>query len=274
MRKITARQRVLALALVGSILIPMLPALDGGALAKQEVEIDSFTVNDSRNDQLHPRIDGDLVVWQDYRDIGDHNGDDGNADIYVFDIDSRDEFKVSDNHTSSRPDIDGEIVVYTDKRDGDLDVRGYNVRTDESFWVARRSGSDQDRAAIDGDLVVWQDNREGNWDIRGRDLDDDDDDGDCDERRSRRRLRNAEAKAAGLRPRRLLRVRARARISRRHRRPCSAGASCQRARSRVRHPGSSCPPGTGSSRPRARIGLRSRARTGRCEGRPRRSGRP
>ena len=173
MRKITARHRVLALALVGSSLVPLLPALDGGALAKQEVEVDTFTVADSRHDQLHPRIDGDRVVWQDYRDIGAHSGDEANADIFVYDIEARDEFKVTDNHSSSRPDVDGEIVVYTDKREGDLDIRGYNVRTDESFWVARRSGSNQDRAAIDGEIVVWQDDRDGNWDIRGRDLDGD-----------------------------------------------------------------------------------------------------
>ena len=151
-------------------MVPLLPLAQVGVSAKQEIGVDSYTVNDSRNDQMHARISGDRAVWQDYRDIGVHTGDEVNADIYVYDYATRDEIKVTENHTASRPDISGDVVVFTDSRNGDRDIRSYNVRTDEVDWVARRTGSDQDRAAIDGNLVVWQDNRDGNWDIRGIDL--------------------------------------------------------------------------------------------------------
>jgi beta propeller repeat protein len=67
--------------------------------------------------------------------------------------------------------VSGNVVIYADGRNGDADIRGYNVRRGEHFWVIRRAGSDQDRPAISGNLVVWQDNRDGKWSIRGLDLD-------------------------------------------------------------------------------------------------------
>jgi len=161
--------------LVGVLLLsvglgPLLGLAQGVALAQPEIAVNTFTVADHRNDQIHPRISGDFVVWQDYRDIGAHTGDDYNADIWAKNLAGGDEIKVTDNHTSSRPAISGDIVVYADKREGDPNIRGYDVRTDDSFWITRKADSVQDRPAIDGNIVVWQDNRNGNFNIRARDL--------------------------------------------------------------------------------------------------------
>jgi beta propeller repeat protein len=173
MPRITHHRRLLAGFLSAGLLLSILPPLGQTALAKQEVGIDTFTVVDRRNDQIRPRLSGDLVVWQDYRDIPSRTGDEINADIYGRDLDGGREFRVTDNHLSSHPAISGDVIVYVDARNGDRDIRGYDVSRDESFWVARRSGSDQDRPAIDGDLVVWQDNRDGGWDLRAKTLDGD-----------------------------------------------------------------------------------------------------
>jgi beta propeller repeat protein len=150
------------------------PLLPWSTLAKQEVSVDTFTVVDRRNDQMHPRVDGSVVVWQDYRDIGARNGDEVNADIYARDLSTGDETKITDNHTASFPDVSDRFVVYVDKRNSDKDIRSYDLRRDESDWIVRHSGDDQDRPAIDDNIVVWQDNRDGSWDIRGKNLDNDD----------------------------------------------------------------------------------------------------
>ena len=173
MNPLTHSQRSLAAALLaGALLAPLLPPPGGSARAQEEtVEIDEFTVVNRRNDQLNPRVDGRHVVWQDYRDIGDHDGDEGNADVYGKNLDSDDEFRVQSRRTSSRPDVSGDVVVFADTRNGDVDDRGYHIMDEESFWVIREANSDQDRPAIDGSLVVWQDNRDGAWNIRATYLD-------------------------------------------------------------------------------------------------------
>jgi beta propeller repeat protein len=167
--------RIVGAALLAALLLPLVPRLSESAVAKQELGVDTFTVADRRGDQLRPRLAGNLVVWQDYRDLPDRSGDELNADIYARDLRSNVEIRVSDSHTSSRPDVSGDLIVFADNRNGDADIRAYDVRRDESYWIERRSGSAQDRPSIDGNLVVWQDNRDGSWDIRARDLSNDED---------------------------------------------------------------------------------------------------
>ncbi len=160
---------VRALAIGGAALALALYALPS-AQARQEAVLEPFSVVDRRGDQLHPRLSGSLVVWQDYRDVRGHEGDELNADVYARDLAGGTEIKVSANRTSSHPDVSGELIVYQDNREGDADIRGYNLRTGESFWVARRAGSDQLRPAAEGSVVVWQDNRDDVWQIRARNL--------------------------------------------------------------------------------------------------------
>jgi beta propeller repeat protein len=153
--------------------------------AQAGYSIDEFNIQRRDNDQLRPRISGRYVVWQDYRNLPGKTylANDANADVYGRDLDNNSDFKVTSNQTAARPAVSGSKVVYTDSRDKDkicsgtdkckLDLRGYDIESDDSLDVYQRVG-DQDYPSIDGDLVVFQDNRNGNWDIRGVNLDGDD----------------------------------------------------------------------------------------------------
>jgi beta propeller repeat protein len=167
MRLSWAGAGLLAVGLVSGSGAPLIGQAQEGYSASE------ISIARRSKEQLKPRISGANVVWQDYRDLPDDtNITLVNADILGRNIDSNDDFKVTDNHTAARPAISGSRVVYTDSRNSvgsGLDIRGYDIASDDSFVVVDSTG-DQDNAAIDGPLVVWQDKRGANWDIRGRDV--------------------------------------------------------------------------------------------------------
>jgi beta propeller repeat protein len=59
--------------------------------------------------------------------------------------------------------------VWTDDRNGNWDIYGYDLSTKEEFQITTDE-SDQRFPAIYGSTVVWQDERNGNSDIYGVDL--------------------------------------------------------------------------------------------------------
>ena len=160
-------------ALAASVLVASASPPSGRA--QEGYSADEFNIARRDGEQIRPRVSGRYAVWQDYRDAPAGTDITGvNADIMGRDIQSGDEFKVTENKSSARPAISGSIVVFTDSRrsaDSGLDIRGHDIAADDPFTVTDADG-DQDFPAIDGNLVVWQDRREGNWDIRGRDLED------------------------------------------------------------------------------------------------------
>ncbi|MGD2250398.1 MAG: hypothetical protein PVF58_18535, partial [Candidatus Methanofastidiosia archaeon] len=62
------------------------------------------------------------------------------------------------------------IVVWQDDRNGNTDIYGYNLKTQEEFQITTDE-SEQSSPAIYGNFVVWQDKRNGNSDIYGTQLD-------------------------------------------------------------------------------------------------------
>ncbi|HOI58931.1 MULTISPECIES: Ig-like domain-containing protein [unclassified Methanoculleus] len=77
-------------------------------------------------------------------------------------------------NAQERPDIDGDMIVWEDDRNGNKDI--YFGTVDEFrnkspspyIYVGERITSDdasQEKPSISGDYIVWQDNRDGNWDI-------------------------------------------------------------------------------------------------------------
>jgi beta propeller repeat protein len=67
------------------------------------------------------------------------------------------------------PSIWGDIVVWTDSRNGNYDIYGCNLRTGEEFAVCTAEGG-QYAPSIWGDIVVWEDWRNGYSDIYGCNL--------------------------------------------------------------------------------------------------------
>ena len=77
-------------------------------------------------------------------------------------------------NAQERPDIDGDMIVWEDDRNGNKDI--YFGTVDEfrnkpplpTTHVGERITSDdasQEKPSISGDYIVWQDDRDGNWDI-------------------------------------------------------------------------------------------------------------
>lgn len=108
-------------------------------------------------DQLHPRVSGTKVVWQDQRN--------GRWDIYLKDLAAgASQLIPSASPDRERPAIDGTIVVWQDYRSGNWDIYGYDLASGTEFPICTAPG-DQTQPVIAGNWVAWQDNRSGNWDV-------------------------------------------------------------------------------------------------------------
>jgi len=74
------------------------------------------------------------------------------------------------DYAQNRPDIDGNVIVWEDNRNGQMDIysgtidgfRGSLGYTGERITTDPNS---QEKPSISGNHIVWQDNRSGNWDI-------------------------------------------------------------------------------------------------------------
>ncbi len=130
----------------------------------------AFLVCASPGLQLFPAISGDIVVWQDSRNMPSSGWD-----IYGYNLATGEEFPICTapgNQTD--PAISENVVVWTDERDETTgsDIRGLNLDTGEELAICVRGGS-QNKPAIDGDYVVWEDWRDfakTGPDIYGREL--------------------------------------------------------------------------------------------------------
>lgn len=122
----------------------------------------------------NPAIHNDIVVWTESDD----------DIIYGYNLVTHEEFLIgtaslnecprqyrfgSSNVESRRPRIYNDIVIWVDFRNGNEDIYGYNLSTDEEFQVTT-NGTRQHSPALSNTIVVWQDNRNGNWDIYGADI--------------------------------------------------------------------------------------------------------
>jgi len=119
-------------------------------------------------DQQKPAIWGDTVVWAD-----NYFGD---MDIYAADLspalnagisdpNEPNAFNITPNEAEqTNPDIDGNIVVWQDNRNGDWDIYGYNLTSRQEFQITDNP-YDQTNPAVSGHTVVWEDSRDGNSQI-------------------------------------------------------------------------------------------------------------
>ena len=74
-------------------------------------------------------------------------------------VEGSNEFQITTNEKNQRsPEIYGDIVVWVDERNGNEDIYGYNLSTQEEFPITTEPHG-QSSPAIYQDIVVWADTR-------------------------------------------------------------------------------------------------------------------
>lgn len=176
-------------------------SLAGQVTKAQYVEFVQIT--DDANVQTLPAIDGNYIVWEDYRN-GPH------ADIYLYNRSDGTEMPLASDIAvaSTNPAISGNRVVWSEKGEiyiydistpqidphpllvwagtekslaihGDVLVGSHTAITEPRTWnifmydfttgqltyLTDDDNGDQENPDVYGDYVVWQDKRSGNWDI-------------------------------------------------------------------------------------------------------------
>ena len=106
----------------------------------------------------NPAIYGNDIVWE------GHPDEDGISDIYMYDLSTRKESKISNSGKASNPSIYGNKIVWADERNGNYDIYMCDLSTKRETQITTNS-SDSINPVIYGDNLVWQDNQNGNWNI-------------------------------------------------------------------------------------------------------------
>ncbi|MEW5804939.1 MAG: hypothetical protein AB1847_22870 [bacterium] len=116
-------------------------------------------------DQGLPRIDGDIIVWQDSRF--------GDPLIYAYDIAHSTEMQITpideENHTRHiNPCVSGGYIMWADNRSGNYDICQYRI-SDGSTQRLTFGPTDQTRPYIFGSHFVYSDHNAGSDDDAGDD---------------------------------------------------------------------------------------------------------
>jgi TolB protein len=148
-------------------------------------EFEETMVSEIDVQQMNPRISGDIIVWEDYRNdpFGGYIGDGiGNPDIYAYNLSSHSEFPICTykegdgkrNSSQEYPDIWKNLVVWEDWRNGNADIYIYDLSDKNQSANGTRltfNDKDQIKPRIWGNYVVWIDYRNGlDGDIYGFNL--------------------------------------------------------------------------------------------------------
>lgn len=102
----------------------------------------------------NPEIFGNKIVWQEK-----HNG---NFDIYMYDLSTTKETKITTNSSDSiNPVISGNNIVWQDNRNGNWNIYAYDLITHQQIHTTHKSN--QVTPAIYGNKIVWTDYRNGQY---------------------------------------------------------------------------------------------------------------
>jgi beta propeller repeat protein len=117
-------------------------------------------ITNDGSDQEDAAIYGDKVVWLDHRN---NKEDSLYGDIYLYNISTHKETRITTSGSAMYPDIYGERIVWQDNRSGNDDIFDYDLSTCKETQITT-DRSDQWSPDIYGDRIVWLDNRNGDYD--------------------------------------------------------------------------------------------------------------
>jgi len=94
-----------------------------------------FAITTNESSQTNPDIDGNIVVWQDYRN--------NNWDIFGYNLTTQKEFQITDDsHDQTNPAISGNVVVWQDYRNGNSEIYAVVLNGPEVARCASRIAGD------------------------------------------------------------------------------------------------------------------------------------
>lgn len=158
--------------------------------AQSSPVVERIVVDDRGGDQRSPKLDGDWVVWEDYRRTqpsptpsptvgattptptpGTPVPVTWRADIRARNLVQEDSRRLPPEINAMQPSVSGKLAAWIEQTaTGALDLVVYDL--DEREFVRRiESGSSHMNPSISGRKVVWQDGRGSTSDIRMYDLD-------------------------------------------------------------------------------------------------------
>jgi len=123
-----------------------------------------FSIDNAPGHQGDPAVWGNWIVWAESLDKGK------SFDIYGLNIFQNEKIRISYSGRALAPDIFGNQVVWSDRRNGNYDIYIYDLLT-KTESVLYQGGGDQADPAIYGDIVVWREGKYPHWSsIRGYDM--------------------------------------------------------------------------------------------------------
>lgn len=136
-------------------LISFLFLLSSSASAASSLKITETRITTNPSNSLNPDIYGNTIVWQDDRN--------GNWDIYIFDLSTKEQIHTTNTANQVSPAIYGNRVVWEDERNGGCDIYLQDLSTKKQTRVTTSKNASHPN--IYGDRIVYTDKRNGNWDI-------------------------------------------------------------------------------------------------------------
>lgn len=139
---------------------------DLAAPADEPVALGDTGLQVPQRDKRNPDIDGNIVVWEDWRNAyQDAQGWWHNPDIYAKNVSTGVEYAVCTNvEDQYSPTVSGNKVFWQDYRNGNWDIYMKDLSTGVETRVTT-SAAHQSWPSADGDFVTWKDTRNVDEDI-------------------------------------------------------------------------------------------------------------
>jgi len=165
------KEKFHSIALASTALILFLILVLATASAASSPTITETRITTNPSNSVSPAIYDNTIVWQDDRN--------GNWDIYIFDLSTKEQIHTTNTLNQVSPDIYEKKVVWEDERNGGHDIYLQDLATKKQTRITTNGKAY--RPKIYDNKIVWTDGRNGgsldgssqlvgNWDIYMYDL--------------------------------------------------------------------------------------------------------